>query len=140
MIAKTETSPGFRRLGRTVNTEYALAADDVMVVIPDAGLKDDEASARANIEFQQGYATRIGRRCAVVVLLSRLLSQDAGARRVYAQGMDPALFFASALVVSNPLSRAMGSFFLGLTRPRTPTRLFDTVEAALAWVESLRPA
>lgn len=105
---------------------------------PDEGLRDDETSARENIAFQTEYARSVGRPVAVVVLLGGLRSQSADARRIYAEGMNPAHFFASALVVSNPLARAIGSFFLGLTRPATPTALFDTIDKAIEWAKSQR--
>jgi hypothetical protein len=53
--------------------------------------------------------------------------------------MQPSLFYAAALIVSHPLARAIGSFFLGLTRPAVPTRLFPTVEEAAEWVITQRP-
>jgi len=108
-------------------------------VLPAAGARDDQASARENVAFQSAWARRLGRPGATVVMLGRLVAQDAGARRVYAAGMSPDAFFATALVVSNGLSRAIGSFFLGLARPRIPLRMFDSYEAALAWIDTLRP-
>jgi hypothetical protein len=130
----------WKPLGRTYNTRYFLAADDVMIVLPDQGLRDDGASARVNIDFQTAYARMLNRRCSVVVIIDSLTSQDSEARRIYAAGMQPTLFFAAALIVTNPLARAIGSFFLGITRPAVPTKLFDTVDAATAWCASLRPS
>ena len=130
----------WKPLGRTYNTRYFAASDDVMIVLPDQGLKDDGASARVNIDFQTAYARMLGRRCAVVVVIDSLTSQDSEARRIYAAGMQPTLFFGAALVVSSPLARAIGSFFLGLTRPAVPTKLFDSVDAATAWCATQRPA
>jgi hypothetical protein len=128
-------------IGETSNTRYYLAPgqSDVVVVVPAEAVSDDAASARENVTFQMGYARSLGRPCAFVVLLGRLRSQDAEARRVYADGMEPALCFASALVVSNGISRAIGSFFLGITRPRTPTRIFETIDGAIAWCLATRP-
>jgi len=54
--------------------------------------------------------------------------------------MQPALFYGAALIVTNPLARAIGSFFLGLTRPAVPTKLFESVEEAAAWAATQRPA
>jgi hypothetical protein len=54
--------------------------------------------------------------------------------------MQPNLFFAVALIVTNPLARAIGSFFLGLTRPPVPTKLFESVDAATSWCAALRPS
>lgn len=76
----------------------------------------------------------------MVVHLGSLVGQDGEARRIYAEGMDPARFYAAALVVTSPLSRAIGSFFLGLTKPRVPARLFESFEAAIAWAQAQRPA
>lgn len=135
------TSPGWEPIGATSNTQYYLAPGnpDVVIVVPDPSSSDDASTARANVGFQMGYAESLGRPCAFVVLLGRLRSQDAGARREYAEGMDPKRRYASALVVTGALSRAIGSFFLGITRPLTPTRLFESTEAAIAWSIAQRP-
>jgi len=129
----------WKLLGRTYNTHYYLLSDDVLIVLPDKGLKDDGASARVNIDYQTGYSRLLGRRCSVIVVIDSLTSQDSEARRIYAAGMQPSLFYAAALIVTNPLARAIGSFFLGLTRPAVPTKLFNSVEEATAWVATQRP-
>jgi hypothetical protein len=130
----------WKLLGRTYNTHYYLLADDVLIVLPDKGLKDDGASAHVNIDYQTAYARLLGRRCCVVVVIDSLTSQDSEARRIYAAGMQPTLFYAAALIVTSPLARAIGSFFLGLTKPAVPTKLFESVDAAIAWVATQRPA
>ena len=129
----------WKPLGRTYNTAYYLLSDDVLIVLPDKGLKDDGPSARVNVDYLTAYAQRLGRRCCVIVVLDSLTSQDSEARRIYAAGMQPALFYAVSLIVTNPLARAIGSFFLGLTRPAVPTSLFESVEDAAAWVATERP-
>jgi hypothetical protein len=126
------------RIGK--HEKSSRCARDILIVLPEPGLRDDGASARMNMEFQTWYAERVGRKCAVVVLLGALMSQNAEARRIYAAGMDPALFFAASLVVNNPISRAIGSFFLELSRPQIPTKVFADFEKAIAWAESQRPA
>lgn len=132
-------TPRLIEVGRTVNTDYFLAKEDVLVVMPRPGTKDDGDTARANVRFQLDYAHKVGRRIGTIVVVSNLLSQDAAARRVYANEMDPELFFAAALVVSNQLSRAIASFFLGLAKPAFPTRMFEGIEQALAWLDAQRP-
>jgi hypothetical protein len=130
----------WKPLGRTYNTHYYLLADDILIVLPDKGLRDDGSSARVNIDYQTAYARLVNKRCCVIVVIDSLSSQDSEARRIYASGMQPSLFYAAALIVSNPLARAIGSFFLGLTRPAVPTKLFPSVEDAAEWVVTLRPA
>jgi hypothetical protein len=47
------------------------------------------------------------------------------------------LVSAVALVVTTPLSRLMGNFFIAVNSPTAPTRLFDDVQSALAWLETV---
>lgn len=44
-------------------------------------------------------------------------------------------FTKCALIVTNPLSRIIGNFFLGLNKPLKPTRLFTNEEQGLAWLK-----
>ncbi len=139
MAEAPSPSDSWTSVGRTSNTQYHRAEPDVLIVLPDANLKDDGPSAMMNADFQLAFARAAGRPVAVVVQMTSLLSQDGAARRVYAERMEPKLFFAAALVATNPMSRAIASFFLGLTKPKIPTRVFDSFDAALAWVAEARP-
>lgn len=47
-------------------------------------------------------------------------------------------FTASALLVTNPISKIIGNFFLGLNKPIKPTRLFTNKEKAIEWLKSTR--
>jgi len=134
-----DPAPNWTPIGETFNTQYYVTEEDIAIIMPQSGLKDDAASARINMEFQTNWAMSRGTRCAVVVCLFQLLSQDGEARRVYARGMDPKFFYAVALVVSNPISRAIGSFFIGLTKPGVPTRVVGTIDEGIAWCGSQRP-
>jgi len=129
-------NPDWKSVGRTSNTSYYMAGDDVLIILPDAGLKDNAASARENTAFQIDVAKRLGRPLGLVVYLTSLLGQDAEARKVYAS-MDRKMFSGSALVVSNQLARAIGSFFLGLSRPAFPAKLVGTIEEGIAWIATL---
>lgn len=46
------------------------------------------------------------------------------------------LVSAVALIVGTPLSRVMGNFFLSVSRPSYPVRLFDDEASALAWLQA----
>jgi hypothetical protein len=131
----------WKPVGSTSNTDYKTkpGSEDILIVLPRPDLRDDGPSARMNVEFQLNYAKAMRRRCAVIVHLGSLTSQDAEARRTYAAGISPENFFAASLVVTNPISRAIGSFFLGLTRPGVPTRMWGDFAKAIAWAESVRP-
>lgn len=63
------------------------------------------------------------------------LSRDA--REVFASSeANTALTNRAALLADNPLAVAVGNFFLGLNRPKHPTRLFTDETAAIAWLKA----
>jgi hypothetical protein len=41
---------------------------------------------------------------------------------------------AAALLITSPLGRALGNFFMGLNKPIIPTRLFTSQDQALVWL------
>ena len=58
--------------------------------------------------------------------------QDRPARVEFVRRGD--LVSAVALIVATPLSRMMGKFFLNVSKPMAPTKLFDDEASALAWL------
>ncbi|MDO9300625.1 MAG: hypothetical protein Q7T89_04540 [Anaerolineales bacterium] len=42
---------------------------------------------------------------------------------------------AVALLVGSPLTRTMANFFLSVSKPRIPTRMFDSEAAAIKWLK-----
>jgi hypothetical protein len=130
----------YKEIGKTTNTvTYTLEAEpDLLLIVPLEGTMDNARDARENVTFFHNYARSLGRPCGCVVIMTNMLSQEAEARRAYGE-IDPRLFFAAALVVESALSRALGSFFIGLSRPVVPTKLFDSVENALEWLKTMRP-
>ncbi len=45
------------------------------------------------------------------------------------------VFTKCALVVTSPISKIIGNFFLGANKPLRPTRLFTSVEEGLVWLK-----
>ncbi len=58
--------------------------------------------------------------------------QDRAARSEFARRGD--LVSAVALLGATPLSRMMGNFFIAVSRPMAPTKLFHDESSALAWL------
>lgn len=58
--------------------------------------------------------------------------QDRAARMEFIRRQD--VVAAVALVVGNPLSRMMATFFINVSKPDVPIRLFEDADAALAWL------
>ncbi len=124
-------------LGQSCNSRYFEIEAGLLAAVPQVGARDDLASARDNLAFQHAYWRRHGRPGAAVVFFDNMVSQNKDARHVYASESDAALMLGTALVGGTMLSRAMGSFFLGLTRPRTPVKMFKDTGAALGWCRGL---
>ncbi|HYG52664.1 MAG TPA: STAS/SEC14 domain-containing protein [Flavobacteriales bacterium] len=40
-----------------------------------------------------------------------------------------------AIIISSPLSRIIGNFFMGLNKPTVPMRLFDNEKDAIKWLK-----
>lgn len=119
--------------------DYYAIEPDIMLIVPRKDMVDTPQLARASADFQSAYARQVGKKCATIVIMSNVLAQDAETRRVYGELAESGLFFGAALVVDNPLSRALGSFFIGLSKPRIPTKLFDSLEKSLEWLRTIRP-
>jgi len=67
----------------------------------------------------------------VLADLRTVVAVDREARSVFAS--SPATS-RQALLVGSPLSRTIGNFFLTLSRPTVPVKLFDDEAAAIAWL------
>lgn len=130
----------YKEIGKTTNTVVYIAESDpdIMIIVPREGTMDNAKDARENVAYYHEYARSLGRPCGSVVIMSNMLSQDAEARRAYTE-IDPNLVYGGALVVESALSRALGSFFIGLTRPKVPTKLFESIENAIEWLKTMRP-
>ena len=56
-------------------------------------------------------------------------------RKHFAGPDHAATFSKCALIVTSPVSRIIGNFFLGLNKPLKPTRLFTSKEEGLQWLK-----
>lgn len=74
-----------------------------------------------------------GRRSPLLVDVRELGPMDRPARMEFTRRGD--LVSAVSLIVGTPLSRLMGNFFLSVSKPVAPTRLFDDEASALAWLQ-----
>ena len=90
------------KVGDTFNTEYFVFEPDILVVNPRPGYKDNVEAARSNMEWQQSFARKQGRKYGLVVVLNNLLSQDAESRKVYSDGLFPELFYGIPVEWARP--------------------------------------
>ncbi len=92
------------------------------------GLEDAVAATEAMTQLTGG------RRSPLLVDTHDVGPQDRPARTEFARRGD--LVSAVALIVGTPLSRMMGDFFLAVSKPMAPTRLFDDEASAVAWLQA----
>jgi hypothetical protein len=127
----------FKKVGSIPQVEYFTPGrDDILIVSPGEAYKDNPERSRATTAFQQDYARSLGKKCGLVVIMNNLLSQDAESRKIYSEATLPGLFYGVAIVVGNPMARAIGIFTLRLTKVAVPTKLVETVEEGIAWLET----
>ena len=90
---------------------------------------DIKEMQKANVKLYSGNKHVI---CADI----RNLKSTTKAARDYAGSLKSAeTTSAIALIISSPLSRVMGNFFIRITRPPYPTKLFTDKERALEWLK-----
>jgi hypothetical protein len=123
-------------IGETSNARNYAVEPNVLAVVPHPGSHDTGETARENILAQAAHLRPRGGGV-VLIFFDNLASQDKDARRVYQAESDPDWMRGTALIGGSMMSRAIGSFFLGLSRPRTPLRMFESCEEALAWAREL---
>jgi len=129
----------YQSVGTDGNSDYYIADPDILLVIPKPGMVDTPQTARVAVDYQTAYARKLGKKCSTLVIMSNVLSQDAETRKIYDEMTVSGLFFGTALIVSNPLSRAIASFAIGLSKPQVPIKLFDSVEKGIEWLKTVRP-
>jgi len=111
----------------------------VLVNWPDDGAIETVETAQETVRVVHRAIRANYTRAALIVLLDPITSMDGASRRVYADG-DAGLVNGVALVVSSLLSRAIGSFFMGITKPRTPVTMVASLDEARAWCREMNHA
>lgn len=128
-----------KKVGSVPHHDLMIAnADDILIVVPESGFKDTAEASRLTVAALREYAKKLGRKCGLVIIANNLLAQDAESRRNYAKGVSPDLFFGVTMIVSSPLARAIGNVAIRLTAMQIPMSLSESVEAGIAWLETIR--
>jgi hypothetical protein len=123
----------FEHVGGTDAGRYLRVAPDVLLAVPRPGFAQTVSAAEKSLVEMDRLARLAGRKQAIIVLVDRVVSQDVGSRRVWSRPRPGETRCAQALVCGSPLARAVGSFFLGLNKGPITTRMFATLDEAIAW-------
>jgi hypothetical protein len=80
-----------------------------------------------------------GKRLPLLVDTKTMRSISREARHYYASAEAAAVASAVALMVETPVSKVLGNFYLGLSNPHLPSRLFTAEGPALEWLKGYLP-
>ena len=117
----------------TRTTKMWLDDDGIIRIVTKPGVtKQALSDAVENMEAVE--LLRQGKKRPIFVDIRDAMSTDAEGRRYYSRAELAENFSASAFIVGSPLSRVIGSLFLGLNKPPFPVKLFDSPEKALEWL------
>lgn len=136
-MANAINTDDWTHVGESSNTQYYAVDDNLLAAVPHDGSVDTEETARENVAFQNDHFRKAGHGGVVIVFFDRMVSQDTKARRIYQSHPEPGVMLGTALVGGTLLSRAMGSFFLGLAKTEIPVKMFKDLDGARAWAEGL---
>lgn len=76
-----------------------------------------------------------GKRRPLFVDTKSMRSLARGARTYYASEYAAQIASAVAIIIGSPVSKVLGNFYLGVSNPHLPTRLFSSEEQALEWLK-----
>ncbi len=79
-----------------------------------------------------------GKKCPFLADLRGVKSASREVRQYYAGEAAARAAAAAAILVGSPISRMIGSFFLGLNKPGIPVRLFASESEATEWLKGFR--
>ncbi len=118
----------------TRTTKIWLGADGIIRIVTKPGVsKQTLADAVENMEAVD--RVRLGKKRPAFIDIRKAMSTDAEGRRYYSRTEHKETVSAAAFIVGSPISRMIGSLFLGLNRPPFPLVLFDSEDKALEWLK-----
>ncbi|MCK4760932.1 MAG: hypothetical protein KAW12_01945 [Candidatus Aminicenantes bacterium] len=77
-----------------------------------------------------------GKKTPVLTDIRTIKSIDRDARRHLSGEEAEKIHTVLALLVTSPVSKVIGNFFMAINKPRFPSRMFNSEEKATAWLKS----
>ena len=119
----------------TTNARIRLRDDGIVEFRAYNGADDTLETAQENMAV---FNRLLGERAPgpILVFIAGIKSQSRDARAFLSKS-DESLKTCSrvALVVDSPLSRALGNVFIGLSKSRSPLKLFNSEQEAVLWLK-----
>ncbi len=93
-------------------------------------IEEGKASTKMGLELIDGKPRPL------LCDLTNVVKMTRDCRQYFAGPEHATIFSKCALIISSPISRIIGNFFLRANRPLKPTRLFTNKEEALNWLKN----
>jgi len=109
--------------------------DGIVRVLMTAEICTEEMSRADGAEVMKKLYELEGPRL-LLVDYGSMKKEEIGSRKYHSS--DPeftASYDRVALIVSNPVHRVIGSFFMGINKTIKPSRIFNSAEKAIAWLK-----
>lgn len=71
----------------------------------------------------------------IIVDISKIKAVSKESRDIYSSEEMGGTISAAALIVSNPVSRIIGNFYMGISKTKMPVRMFATTSDAKDWLK-----
>ncbi len=92
-------------------------------------LEDAKETMAAYLKLNQG------KRRPLFIDTKTMKSMSRETRKFYAGAEAAKVASAAGIIVGTPVSRVLGNFYLGLSNPHLPSRLFTSDAEALEWLK-----
>lgn len=114
-----------------------LGDDGIVRIIHSPGTEVSLTDARETMDAYLQLRGGVSR--PLLVDTQGMKSIDRGARSLYASEEAARVATAVGLIVDTPVSKVLGNFYIGLSKPHIPSRLFSGQDAALDWLKRFLP-
>ena len=96
-----------------------------------------EALAKEDIDAQERIRDSLNKEKTRVLIDMTAVSEIAKEARDYFAGERTAsIQRATALLTNSPVSKVIGNFFMGLNKPKSPTKMFTDPQKAIRWLQT----
>ena len=102
-----------------------------IIYMPDAEVTLEDAREIMDVY----HKLRKGRRLPLFIDTRTMKSFARGARHLFAGEEAQGCASAAAIIVGSPVTKVLANFYLGLSKPRLPSRLFSSEDEALVWLK-----
>ena len=125
-------------MAKILDTQYVYLElhDDLLIGTYKKGLKIDLDIAKEIVRTWQDFTEH--KPVLQLVYNQGVVSMDKKARDYLSSKEAVGKIIAGAIVLDSPFGSFLGNFYLTVSKPKMPARIFSNTEAALKWLDKFR--